>query len=75
MRAIAPRLAARSIWRNSAQLRVGEQARASGSSGLAKTDLDLHLKQHGIQKLVILGLSAHSIMLEEINRQTQEIQQ
>jgi nicotinamidase-related amidase len=31
-----------------------------GSSGFANTDLDLHLKKHGIQKLIIIGLIAHT---------------
>jgi nicotinamidase-related amidase len=31
-----------------------------GSSGFANTDLDLQLKKHGIQKLVIIGLIAHT---------------
>lgn len=30
------------------------------SSGFAGTDLDLQLKQHGIQKLIIIGLIAHT---------------
>ena len=30
------------------------------SSGFANTDLDLHLKKHGIQKLIIIGLIAHT---------------
>ncbi len=31
-----------------------------GSSGFANTDLDLQLKKHGIQKLVVIGLIAHT---------------
>ena len=31
-----------------------------GSSGFANTDLDLQLKKHGIQKLIIIGLIAHT---------------
>src|SRR5947208_8591539 len=31
-----------------------------GSSGFANTDLDLQLKRHGIQKLIIMGLIAHT---------------
>jgi ureidoacrylate peracid hydrolase len=31
-----------------------------GSSGFANTDLDLLLKKHGIQKLIIIGLIAHT---------------
>jgi nicotinamidase-related amidase len=31
-----------------------------GSSGFANTDLDLQLKKHGIHKLVIIGLIAHT---------------
>ena len=31
-----------------------------GSSGLANTDLDLQLKRHGIEKLVVIGLIAHT---------------
>ena len=30
------------------------------SSGFANTDLDLLLKQHGIQKLIVIGLIAHT---------------
>ena len=31
-----------------------------GSSGLANTDLDLQLKKHGIDKLIVTGLIAHT---------------
>jgi ureidoacrylate peracid hydrolase len=31
-----------------------------GSSGFANTDLDLQLKKHGIHKLIIVGLIAHT---------------
>jgi nicotinamidase-related amidase len=31
-----------------------------GSSGFANTDLDLQLKKHGVQKLIIMGLIAHT---------------
>ena len=31
-----------------------------GSSGFANTDLDLHLKKHGIHKLIVIGLIAHT---------------
>lgn len=31
-----------------------------GSSGFANTDLDLLLKRHGIQRLIIIGLIAHT---------------
>ena len=31
-----------------------------GSSGFANTDLDLQLKKHGIHKLIIIGLIAHT---------------
>ena len=31
-----------------------------GSSGFANTDLDLQLKRHGIQKLIVVGLIAHT---------------
>jgi len=31
-----------------------------GSSGFANTDLDLQLKRHGIQRLIIIGLIAHT---------------
>jgi len=31
-----------------------------GSSGFANTDLDLQLKKHGTQKLIIIGLIAHT---------------
>jgi ureidoacrylate peracid hydrolase len=30
------------------------------SSGFANTDLELHLKKHGIQKLIVIGLIAHT---------------
>jgi ureidoacrylate peracid hydrolase len=30
------------------------------SSGFANTDLDLQLKKHGIQKLIVMGLLAHT---------------
>jgi ureidoacrylate peracid hydrolase len=30
------------------------------SSGFANTDLDLQLKRHGIQRLIIIGLIAHT---------------
>src|ERR1700742_955435 len=33
-----------------------------GSSGFANTDLDLLLKRHGIQKLVVIGLIAHTCL-------------
>src|SRR6185295_10207384 len=32
-----------------------------GSSGFANTDLDLQLKRHGIHKLIVMGLIAHSV--------------
>jgi nicotinamidase-related amidase len=31
-----------------------------GSSGFANTDLDLQLKKHGIHKLIVTGLIAHT---------------
>jgi nicotinamidase-related amidase len=31
-----------------------------GSSGFANTDLDLQLKKHGIEKLIVIGLIAHT---------------
>jgi ureidoacrylate peracid hydrolase len=31
-----------------------------GSSGFASTDLDLQLKKHGIHKLIVIGLIAHT---------------
>lgn len=31
-----------------------------GSSGFANTDLDLQLKRHGIQQLIVMGLIAHT---------------
>src|ERR1700724_4332818 len=31
-----------------------------GSSGFANTDLDLQLKKHGIHKLIVIGLIAHT---------------
>ena len=34
--------------------------RALGFSGFANTDLDLQLKKHGIEKLIIIGLIAHT---------------
>jgi nicotinamidase-related amidase len=30
------------------------------SSGFANTDLDLHLKKHGIHQLIVIGLIAHT---------------
>jgi ureidoacrylate peracid hydrolase len=30
------------------------------SSGFANTDLDLQLKRHGIQRLIVIGLIAHT---------------
>ena len=30
------------------------------SSGFANTDLDLQLKRHGIQQLIVIGLIAHT---------------
>ena len=32
------------------------------SSGFANTDLDLQLKKHGIHKLIVIGLIAHTCM-------------
>ncbi len=32
------------------------------SSGFANTDLDLHLKRHGIQRLIAMGLIAHTCL-------------
>src|ERR1700678_2765899 len=32
------------------------------SSGFANTDLDLQLKKHGIQKLIVVGLIAHTCL-------------
>jgi nicotinamidase-related amidase len=32
------------------------------SSGFANTDLDLHLRKHGIQQLIIMGLIAHTCL-------------
>jgi ureidoacrylate peracid hydrolase len=31
-----------------------------GSSGFANTDLDLQLKKHGIHRLIVMGLIAHT---------------
>src|SRR5215475_7553786 len=31
-----------------------------GSSGFANTDLDLQLKRHGIEKVIVIGLIAHT---------------
>ena len=31
-----------------------------GSSGFANTDLDLQLKRHGIEQLIVIGLIAHT---------------
>jgi len=31
-----------------------------GSSGFANTDLDLQLKRHGIEQLMVIGLIAHT---------------
>ena len=33
-----------------------------GSSGFANTDLDLQLKRHGIHKLIVIGLLAHTCL-------------
>jgi nicotinamidase-related amidase len=33
-----------------------------GSSGFANTDLDLQLKKHGIDKLIVMGLIAHTCL-------------
>jgi nicotinamidase-related amidase len=33
-----------------------------GSSGFANTDLDLQLKRHGIHRLIIIGLIAHTCL-------------
>ena len=33
-----------------------------GSSGFANTDLDLQLKKHGIHKLIVIGLLAHTCL-------------
>jgi ureidoacrylate peracid hydrolase len=33
-----------------------------GSSGFANTDLDLLLKRHGIQRLIVIGLIAHTCL-------------
>jgi len=33
-----------------------------GSSGFANTDLDLQLKRHGIQQLIMMGLIAHTCL-------------
>ena len=30
------------------------------SNGFANTDLDLHLKKHGIQQVIVMGLIAHT---------------
>ena len=30
------------------------------SSGLANTDLDLLLKRHGVQRIIVIGLIAHT---------------
>lgn len=32
------------------------------SSGFANTDLDLQLKKHGIQRLIVMGLIAHTCL-------------
>jgi nicotinamidase-related amidase len=50
------------------EIRTGFEPRADDvvaaehwcSSGFANTDLDLQLKKHGIQKLVVIGLIAHT---------------
>ena len=31
-----------------------------GSSGFANTDLDLQLKRHGIEQIIVIGLIAHT---------------
>jgi nicotinamidase-related amidase len=33
-----------------------------GSSGFANTDLDLQLKKHGVEKLIVMGLIAHTCL-------------
>ena len=33
-----------------------------GSSGFANTDLDLQLKKHGIHRLIVIGLLAHTCL-------------
>jgi len=33
-----------------------------GSSGFANTDLDLQLKKHGIQRIIVIGLIAHTCL-------------
>jgi hypothetical protein len=33
------------------------------SSGFASTDLDLQLKKHGIQKVIVMGLTSPGFML------------
>jgi ureidoacrylate peracid hydrolase len=43
-----------------------------GSSGFANTDLDLQLKKHGIHKLIIMGLIAHTCV-EATVRYTAEL--
>jgi ureidoacrylate peracid hydrolase len=44
------------------ELRAGDVVAAEHwcSSGFANTDLDLHLKKHGIHKLIVMGLIAHT---------------
>lgn len=50
------------------EIRTGLEPRAGDvvasehwcSSGFANTDLDLHLKKHGIHKLIVVGLVAHT---------------
>ena len=50
------------------EIRTGFEPRAGDvmvaehwcSSGFANTDLDLQLKKHGIQKLIVIGLIAHT---------------
>jgi len=33
-----------------------------GSSDFANTDLDLQLKKHGVHKLIVIGMIAHTCM-------------
>ena len=44
-----------------------------GSSGFANTDLDLQLKKHGIDKLIVIGLIAHTCVRGVCGRISGEI--
>src|SRR5215831_9822159 len=52
-------------WRVPCRIRAGARCEIVAqehwcSSGFANTDLDLQLKKHGIHKLIVIGLIAHT---------------